>query len=103
MLKPYGQHQEGAPLSQNGKMTDAEYAAFSEAFDEVKGDYQTHCLISDKLREVETTARGLGSLDLWRVVNEITPMCKKVARLGSFESLAELAPHVEKQGRGVRV
>jgi hypothetical protein len=41
--------------------------------------------------------------DLRRVVNEITRMCKSVARLGFSETLTELAPHVEKQGRGVRV
>jgi hypothetical protein len=57
MLKRNVQRKEGAPLSQKGKMTNGEYAAFSEAFDAVKGDYQTLCLISDKLREVERASR----------------------------------------------
>lgn len=216
MLKRNGQRKEGAPLSQKRKMTDGEYAAFSEAFGAVKGDYQTLCLISDKLREVERAsgdfksfesqvsgqtalsngdedrqspwemcaslmkldnnevllckrtaehgaeyavidrspaasayAKASGPLDILRtsddprrvvrdylrserrtlelvanditatvrefvterfpkrdsrrVVNEIAQMCKQVARLGFSETLAELAPHVEKQGRGVRV
>jgi hypothetical protein len=216
MLKRNGQRKEGAPLSPKGKMTDVEYAAFSEVFGAVKGDYQTLCVISDKLREVEMTARGLGSFgtqahnghaelpesaggrspwevcaslnqlernevllckrvcehgleyavidyspvtsayarahgpldvlrtgdnprqvlrdflrgeretlqllvnditanarllvaerfpkqDLQRVVNEITRMCKSVARLGLSESPAELAPNALKQRRGVRV
>ena len=44
-------------------MSDTEYAAYFEAFGAIKGDYQALCLIGDKLREVEATARGLGSLD----------------------------------------
>jgi hypothetical protein len=44
-------------------MSDTEYAAYFEAFGAIKSDYQTLCLIGDKLRAVETTARGLGSLD----------------------------------------
>ena len=197
-------------------MSGTEYAAYSEAFGAIKGDYQALCLIGDKLREVETTAHGLGSLDaqseighielpdsaggrspwevcaplmrlnqnevflckricehgleyavidhfpaasayakalgsldvlrtgdnprqvlrdylrsesetlqlmvnditanvrlliaerfpkqdLRRVVNEIACMCKKVARLGFSESLAETTPHAAKQGRGVPV
>jgi len=44
-------------------MSDTEYAAYFEAFGAVKGDYQSLCLIGDKLREVETTARSLGSVD----------------------------------------
>jgi hypothetical protein len=44
-------------------MSDTEYAAYSEAFGAIKGDYQALCLIGDKLREVETTALGLGPLD----------------------------------------
>jgi len=198
------------------RMSDTEYAAYFEAFDAIKSDYQALCLISDKLREVEKTARSLGSLDLqaqneraeladsagdrspWevcaplmrlnhnevllckrvcehgleyavidhspvasayanargsldvlrtgdnphqvlrdflrceretlhlmvnditanvrliiaerfpkhdlrRVVNEITHMCKKVARLGYSETLAEITPHAAKRGRGVGV
>jgi hypothetical protein len=63
MLKRNGQRNEGAPLSQKGKMTDGEYAAFSEAFGAVKGEYQTLCLISDKLREVERASRGFKSFE----------------------------------------
>jgi hypothetical protein len=37
------------------------------------------------------------------VVNEITRMCSKVARLGVSETLAQVAPHAAKQERGVRV
>jgi hypothetical protein len=44
-------------------MSDAEYAAYFEAFGVIKGDYQALCLIGDKLREVEASARGLGSFD----------------------------------------
>ena len=40
--------------------------------------------------------------DLRRVVNEITRMCKSVARLGFSETVGEF-PHVQKQGRGARV
>ena len=40
-------------------MSDTEYAAYFEAFGAIKGDYQALCLIGDKLREVETTARGI--------------------------------------------
>lgn len=45
------------------RMSDTEYAAYFEAFGAIKGDYQAMCLISDKLREIETTARSLGPLD----------------------------------------
>jgi hypothetical protein len=44
-------------------MSDAENAAYFEAFGVIKGDYQALCLIGDKLREVEANARGLGPLD----------------------------------------
>jgi hypothetical protein len=63
MLKRNGQRKEGAPLSPKGKMTDGEYAAFSEAFGAVKGDYQTLCLISDKLREVERASGDFKSFE----------------------------------------
>ena len=41
--------------------------------------------------------------DLRRVVNEITRMCKKVARLGFSETLEEHASHTQNQGRGMRI
>ena len=41
--------------------------------------------------------------DLRRVVNEITRMCKKVARLGFSETLEEHASHTQNQARGVRI
>jgi hypothetical protein len=44
-------------------MSDTEYAAYFEAFGAIKNDYQVLCLIGDKLREVETRARSLRSLD----------------------------------------
>lgn len=45
------------------RMSDTEYAAYFEAFGAIKGDYQALCLIGDKLREVETTAHNIGTLD----------------------------------------
>ncbi len=44
-------------------MTDGGYAAFSETFGAVKGDYQTLCLISDKLREVERASRDFKTFE----------------------------------------
>jgi hypothetical protein len=41
--------------------------------------------------------------DLRRVVNEITRMCQKVARLGFSETLTEFAPNLQKQRRGVGI
>jgi hypothetical protein len=44
-------------------MSDIEYAAYFEAFGAIKSDYEALNEIGGKLREVETTARGLDSLD----------------------------------------
>jgi len=63
MIKRNGQSRQPAGESPLRHMTDGEYAAYFEVFGAIKGEYQTLCLISDKLREVETTARGLGSVD----------------------------------------
>jgi len=63
MIKRKGQPREGMTPPSLKRMSDTEYVAYSEAFGAIKGDYQALCLISDKLGEVETTARGLGSLD----------------------------------------
>jgi hypothetical protein len=41
--------------------------------------------------------------DLRRVVNEITRMCKKVARVGFSETLEEHASPTQNQARGVRI
>jgi hypothetical protein len=41
--------------------------------------------------------------DLRRVVNEITNMCKKVARLGFSETSLDTAEQTEKSRLGVRV
>jgi len=41
--------------------------------------------------------------DLRRVVNEITRMCKKVARLGFSETPADLDDRTQKINRSVRV
>ena len=216
MIKRNGQPRQDVTPPSLKRMSDAEYAAYFEAFGVIKGDYQALCLIGDKLREVEANARGLGSLDsqaqggpaelpdsaggrspwevcaslmrlhnnevvlcrrvceygleyavidqasvasayakargpldvlrtgdnprqvlrdylrgesetlqlmvndisanvrlviaerfpkqdLRRVVNEITRMCKKVARLGFSETLEEHASHTQNPGRGVRI
>ncbi len=64
MLKRRGQqHREGVTPPSLKRMSDTEYAAYFEAFGAIKNDYQALCLIGDKLREVETTARGLSPLD----------------------------------------
>ncbi len=63
MIKRRGQRWDGVAPPSLKRMSDTEYAAYSEAFGAIKSDYQALCLIGDKLREVETTARGLGSLD----------------------------------------
>ena len=216
MIKRNGQHPRDVKLPSLRRMSDTEYVAYFEAFGAIKSDYQALCLIGNKLREIETTARGLGPLelkatdahvelpesagdrspweicaplmrlnqnevllckrvcehgleyaiidhspvasayakahgpldvlrtgdnprqvlrdflnseretlhlmvnditanvrlliaerfpkqDLRRVVDHITRMCKKVARLGFSETLTGSTPHVAKQGRGVRV
>jgi hypothetical protein len=63
MLKRNGQRKDSVLLSQKAKMTDGEYAAFTEAFGVVKDDYQTLCLISDKLREIERASRDFKSFE----------------------------------------
>ena len=63
MIKRKGQHRDGVVPPSLKRMSDTEYAAYFEAFGAIKSDYQALCLIGDKLREVEMTARGLGSLD----------------------------------------
>ena len=63
MIKRKGKHQEVVKPPALKRMSDAEYAAYFEAFEAIKNDYQVLCLISDKLREIETTARSLGPLD----------------------------------------
>ena len=216
MIKRNGQPRQGVAPPSLKRMSDAEYAAYFEAFGVIKKDYQALCLIGDKLREVEANAPRLGSLDsqaqggpaelpdsaggrspwevcaslmrlhnnevvlcrrvceygleyavidqasvasayakargpldvlrtgdnprqvlrdylrgesetlqlmvsdisanvrlviaerfpkqdLRRVVNEITRMCKKVARLGFSETLEEHASHTHNQARGVRI
>jgi len=62
MIKRKGQQRDGV-VPPSKRMSDTEYAAYFEAFGAIKGDYQALCLIGDKLRKVEATARGLGSLD----------------------------------------
>ena len=63
MIKRRDQQRDGVAPPSLKRMSDTEYAAYSEAFGVIKGDYQTLCLIGDKLRQVGATARGLGSLD----------------------------------------
>lgn len=63
MIKRKGQSREGVRPPSLKRMNEAEYAAYFEAFGAIKSDYRALCLIGDKLREVETAARTLGSLD----------------------------------------
>ena len=64
MIKRKGQpDREGVAPPALKRMSDTEYAAYCEAFGAIKSDYQALCLIGDKLREVETSARNLGPLD----------------------------------------
>ena len=64
MIKRKGQpDREGVAPPALKRMSDTEYAAYFEAFGAIKSDYQALCLIGDKLREVETSARNLGPLD----------------------------------------
>jgi len=63
MIKRNGQPRQGVAPPSLKRMSDTEYAAYSEAFGAIKGDYQALSLIGDKLREVEANARGLGSFD----------------------------------------
>jgi hypothetical protein len=64
MIKRKGQQPKDVKPPTLKRMSDTEYAAYFEAFGAIKGHYQTLCLIGDKLREVETTARNLGPLDV---------------------------------------
>ena len=52
MIKRNGQPRQGVAPPSLKRMSDAEYAAYFEAFGVIKGDYQALCLIGDKLREV---------------------------------------------------
>jgi hypothetical protein len=63
MIKRNGQcrQQAGEPPLRN--MTDAEYAAYFEAFGAIKSEYQTLRLICDKLRKIETTAGRAGFIE----------------------------------------
>jgi hypothetical protein len=63
MIKRKGKPQQALKPPALKRMSDTEYAAYFEVFDAVKNDYQALCLISDKLREVETNSRSLRSLD----------------------------------------
>jgi len=57
MIKRKGQQRDGV-VPPSKRMSDTEYAAYCEAFGAIKSDYQALCLIGDKLREVDTTARA---------------------------------------------
>lgn len=63
MIKRKRQNQDGVSPPSLKRMSDTEYAAYFEAFGAIKSDYQALCVIGDKLREVEASARSLGSLD----------------------------------------
>jgi len=63
MIKRNGQPRQGVAPPSLKRMSDAEHAAYFEAFGVIKSDYQALCLIGDKLREVEANARGLGSVE----------------------------------------
>ena len=60
MIKRKGQRLDTVAPPSLKRMSETEYAAYFEAFGAIKSDYQALCVIGDKLREVETTARGLG-------------------------------------------
>ena len=49
MIKRRGQQRDGVAPSSLKRMSDTEYAAYSEAFGVIKGEYQTLCLIGGKL------------------------------------------------------
>jgi hypothetical protein len=63
MIKRRGQRREGVLPPSLKRMSDTEYAAYSEAFGAIKSDYLALCLIGDKLREVEMRAQNLGPLE----------------------------------------
>jgi|HubBroStandDraft_6_1064221.scaffolds.fasta_scaffold156936_2 hypothetical protein len=63
MIKRNGQRRAELTRPSLKRMSDTEYAAYSEAFGAIKGDYQALCLIGDKLREVEMSAQNLGPLE----------------------------------------
>jgi hypothetical protein len=63
MIKRNGQPRQGMAPPSLKRMSDAESAAYFEAFGVIKGDYQTLRLIGEKLREMEANVRGLGALD----------------------------------------
>ena len=71
MIKRKDQQRDGVAPPSLKRMSDTEHAAYFEAFGAIKTDYQALCLISDKLREVETTARNLGSLDTQALDSQI--------------------------------
>ena len=64
MIKRKDQHPQDVKPPLLKRMSETEYAAYCEAFGAIKSDYQALCLISDKLREVETAARNLAPLDI---------------------------------------
>ena len=64
MIKRKGQRIDGIKPHGLKRMSDTEYAAYyCEAMGAIKSDYQALCLVSDKLREVETAARSLGPIE----------------------------------------
>ena len=63
MIKRNGQGRKELTRSSLKRMSDTEYAAYSEAFVAIRGDYQALCMIGDKLRELETSAQNLGQLE----------------------------------------
>jgi len=117
MIKRNGQPRQGVAPPSLKRMSDAEYAAYFEAFGVIKTDYQALCLIGDKLREVEANARGLGSLDsqaqggpaelpdsaggrspwevcasLMRLHNNEVVLCKRVCEHGLEYAVIDHAP-----------
>lgn len=57
MIKRNGQGRKELTRSSLKRMSDTEYAAYSEAFVAIRGDYQALCMIGDKLRELERRHR----------------------------------------------
>jgi hypothetical protein len=117
MIKRNGQLREGATPPSLKRRSDAEHAAYFEAFGAIKGDYQALCLVGDKLREVEASTHGLGSLDsqpqdahaelpdsaggrtpwevcasLMRLNNNEVFLCKRVCEHGLEYAVIDYAP-----------
>ena len=124
MIKTNGQRRAELTRPSLKRMSDTEYAAYSEAFGAIKGDYQALCLIGDKLREVEISAQNLGPVEsqtqpgdgeipdsvgdhsTWEVCtslmrldrNEVL-LCKRICEHGLEYAVIDQAPAASAYGR----